>query len=56
MGGERGNTTKLTVAKVHKIRQMYADKKANMKQLGKQLGVNEQTISKIINRKTWKYV
>jgi len=54
-GGEHSNTAKLTRASVRAIRKMYGEGGPTMKQIGKKYGVNEQTISKIINYKTWKY-
>lgn len=53
-GGEHSNTAKLTLIQVREIRSAYGIG-ATMKKLGKYYGVNEQTISKIINYKTWKY-
>ena len=55
-GGEHSNTAKLTVKNVKAIRALYATGKHKMKALGKSFGVNEQTISKIINKHTWRYV
>ena len=54
-GGEHSNTAKLTVKKVTEIRAKYSTGKFLMKKLAEIYGVNEQTISKIINYKTWKY-
>jgi len=55
-GGERSNTAKLTVRNVRTIRALYEKGNHTMKELGRKFGVNEQTISKIINRKTWRYI
>jgi hypothetical protein len=55
-GGERSNTAKLTVKAVRSIRVLYATGKHKMKALGKRFGINEQTVSKIVNRHTWRYV
>lgn len=55
-GGEHSNTAKVTVRQVQTIRALYATGKHKMKALGKTYGVNEQTVSKIINRHTWRYV
>lgn len=54
-GGERSNTAKLTVKEVKEIRKAKSEG-ATQRGLAYIYGVNEQTISKIINYKTWKYV
>jgi hypothetical protein len=54
-GGELSNTAKLTTERVRDIRSAYSKGTTTMKRLGESYGVNEQTISKIINYKTWKY-
>ena len=54
MGGERGNTSKLTERDVRAIRRIYP--KLNTRELAKAFDVGQPAICNIINKKTWKYV
>lgn len=54
MGGERTNTAKLTLKQVIDIRNSYP--LIDMPRLAEKYHVGINCISKIINRKTWRYV
>lgn len=54
MGGERGNTTKLTERDIRAIRRLYP--KVNSRELAEAFDVGQNAVRKIINNETWKYV
>lgn len=54
--GEANVTAKLTEAQIIEIRNKYAFHKISHRQLAKEYKVEKTTISKIINRKTWKHL
>ncbi len=53
--GEESNSSKLTESQVLEIRKLYPDIK-NYVKLGKQFGVSDNTIKKIVLRKTWNHI
>ena len=54
--GETCNLSKLTKDKVLKIREKWATGKYLQKELGEEFGVDQQNISCIIHRKSWKHI
>ncbi len=54
MGGEKGNTSKLTEKQVKEIRRLYPN--LSSLQLAKKYNVVKSTISKIIRKETWKWI
>lgn len=53
--GGHNNNTRLTVEQVLEIRVQYAQGKSQTA-LGRQFGVNQPAIGKIVNRKTWAHI
>ena len=54
--GETASNAKLTESDVLEIRRLYATGDYTQKELSIKFNVNQQTISKIILRKLWKYI
>lgn len=54
MGGEKNRFSKLTWAKVDKIRNLYSSWGFNVKRIAKKYSVTTTAIYDIINKKTWK--
>jgi HNH endonuclease len=54
--GERNRAAILKEGGVRKIRRRYETGRFTMRELGEQFGVCDQTISLIVNRKTWAHV
>lgn len=54
--GERSRTSKLRVEDVMEIRRLYGTQKISQKKLAQIYGICRSAISRIIHRKTWKYV
>lgn len=54
--GEKVASSKLTKAKILKIRKMYASGQYTHASLGSMFRVGRRTIGDIINKKSWKYV
>lgn len=55
MGGERGNTTKLTTKQVRELRVRFDGGESPTK-LAAEYGIKRGNVYKIGNRKTWRYV
>jgi len=54
--GETHHNAKLTRRKVIEIRRLYATGEYSLAELGEMFGVHLTTISRIVNRETWKHV
>lgn len=54
--GEKIKTSKLTESEVLKIRDMYIPRKVSLSMIAKEFGIAFQTVSKIVNRKTWNHI
>lgn len=54
--GEANGHAKLTDRKVRRIRKLYDTGKHTQAELGEMFGVAENTISQVVNRKTWRHV
>lgn len=54
--GSDNPTAKLTEAQVAQIRQLAALKSMPQRKIGEMFGVDQQTVSNIHNRRTWKHV
>lgn len=54
--GEQCTWAKLTEKDVRQIRRMYASGKYAQHELGRQFGVHQMQISRVVRRKTWKHV
>jgi len=54
-GSQIGNS-KLTEEIVKQIREMYIPRKMSLTMVAKEFGIAFQTVSKIVNRKSWKHV
>jgi len=54
--GERNPSTKLTWAEVNEIRKMYATGQYSQYDLAKIFHVNQMTICRIVNYKTWRHI
>lgn len=51
--GEMNGNARLTVEQVHEIRHKYATQRTTLKKLGAEYGVHFDTISKLLNGKSW---
>jgi hypothetical protein len=56
MRGERVPQAKLNPEKVVRIRELYSAGRTNCEELGREFGVEGQTISAVVKRKLWKHV
>lgn len=54
--GEKLHLSKLNENQVLEIRSLYKDKKMNQTEISEFYGVNQSTISLIVNNNTWKYI
>ncbi|MCK4816298.1 hypothetical protein KA005_11065 [bacterium] len=54
--GERSRTSKLRIEDVMEIRRLYGTQKLSQKKLAQMYRIGRSAISRIIHRKTWKYV
>ena len=54
--GEKINTSKLTEKQVLEIREKYGSKKCNYSEIARKYNVWSSTISRVINKETWKHV
>lgn len=54
--GERVGGSKLTEHEILAIRAMYVPRKVSLTQVAKKFGIAFQTVSKIVNAKSWKHV
>jgi hypothetical protein len=54
--GEKNTTSKLTEKQVLEIRHKHANTDKGYRKLGKEYGVDNSTIMRIINRKTWQHI
>lgn len=54
--GEKVKNSKLTVTQVLEVRKRIKNKEISQGKLAKELGVTQNCISEIVNRKTWQHV
>ena len=54
--GERVPASKLTESKIHEIRRIYATGVVTLVSISEKFGVAFQTISKIVNKSSWKHI
>jgi len=54
--GEQNGTSGLARREVKKIRKLYATSNHTQRELAEMFGVTQQTISLIVNRKSWKHI
>lgn len=56
LSGESRGFAKLTAESVRAIRAAWAEKSASMREIAAQYGVNQSSVSLIVNRKTWAHL
>lgn len=54
--GENVGSSKLTEQQIQAIRAMYVPRKVSLTQVAKEFGIAFQTVSKIVNAKSWKHI
>lgn len=56
MKGDRNGMTKLTVIQVQEIRDIYKKTKISQDKLGKQFGVSQTQVGRIVHNERWNYI
>lgn len=54
--GERSGGAKITESQVIEMRQIYSSKTLSQNQLAERYGIDQASVWRIVNNKTWKHI